>query len=251
MELIFKAGEWEAVLIPYEHERYNGRRRFCRFLMNEIGFRTIVKVDKVLGLENFPSEGPGIVMINHIAFVDPMMVLAKMPRLLVPLGKIEAWHYPIIGIFPRIWGAIPVHREGVDRQAIRMAKNVLEAGELILMAPEGTRNPNLQEPREGVAYLGVKTGAPVIPVAVTGTQGFPTIKPSRWMKPGTVIEVGRPFIFRPPSERLTREVLKQMMDETMYVLASMLPEDLRGVYSDLSNASTDMIEFVDLKARTT
>jgi len=244
MGLLVKEKGSKATIIGYNHQKFEWRRKLCRFLLHQIAFRFLAKIDRIEGLENVPAEGPGIVMINHIAFVDPLVVLANLPRNVVPLAKIEAFHYPVIGIFPKIWAAIPVMREGFDREAIKKALRVLEAGELLLMAPEGTRNPSLRDAREGVAYIGSKSGAPIIPVVVTGTEGFPSISPSRWRGEGAHIQVGSPFRFLPKSKRLNRQMLKQMTDESMYVLARMLPEERRGEYSDLSAATENMIEFL-------
>lgn len=230
--------------VSYNHRKYDLRRNFCQFLLRQIAFRILVRIESVEGVENLPPTGPGILMINHIAFVDPIVVLGVLPRNVVPLAKIEAFHYPVIGIFPHIWGAIPVRREEFDREAIRAALGVLQAGEIILLAPEGTRNPSLRQGREGVAYLGQRTGAPIIPVAVTGTQGYPSINPARWRRGGVNIRVGKPFQFKELKEKRTPGVLRKMTDEAMYVVSAMLPESLRGEYSDLSQATEETIEFV-------
>jgi len=227
----------------YDHTRLERRRWMLRWLLREIGFRFLVKFDRVDGLENFPLSGPAILMINHIAFVDPIVVLGVLPRNIVPMAKIEVYSYPIVGIFPRLWGVIPVRRGEVDREALRKALDVLAAGEVILVAPEGTRHPSLQRGKEGVAYLASRSGAPVIPVAVEGTVGFPALNPMRWRQPGTVVRLGRPFRFKDLGERPGREALRQMTDEALYVLASMLPEARRGVYGDLALATHEMIEF--------
>jgi len=242
MGLFVESKKRKAKMEAYNHQRLEWRRNLCRFLLHQIAFRFLVKIDRIEGIENVPKEGPGIVMINHIAFVDPLVVLANLPRNVVPLAKIEAFHYPVVGIFPKIWDAIPVLREGFDRQAIRKALTVLEAGELLLMAPEGTRNPCLRDAREGVAYLGSRSGAPIIPVVVTGTKGFPSMKPSRWKQSGALVQIGFPFRFRSDLKRPGREILKHMTDESMYILAKMLPAELRGEYSDLSQATTTWIE---------
>ena len=243
MGLLLESTRQKAKMETYNHQRLEWRRNLCRFLLHQIGFRFLAKIDTIDGSENVPLEGPGIVMINHIAFVDPIVVLANLPRNVVPLAKIEAFHYPVVGIFPKIWDAVPVLREGFDRDAIRKALSILDAGEMLLMAPEGTRNPSLRDAREGVAYLGSRSGAPIIPVVVTGTKGFPSIKPSRWKQSGALVQIGSPFRFRSDLKRPGREVLKQMTDESMYILARMLPEELRGEYSDLSKATTKLIEF--------
>jgi len=238
--------ERKSVIPPrYEHRRFEIRRRFLRFLIAEIGFRFLTKLEKVEGLENVPSQGPAILMINHIAFVDPIAVLHVLPRNIVPLAKIEVYEYPFIGIFPRMWGVIPVRREEVDRRAIQQALDVLRAGEMVLVAPEGTRHDELQDAKVGVAYLASRSGAPVVPVAIEGSTGFPCLRfKPRWRKPGITIRFGRPFRYRTDFQRAGRDQLRHMTDEAMYALAAILPENRRGAYADLSQATHESIEWV-------
>lgn len=230
----------------YNHQEFETRRRFLRFLIRWIGFTLLVKLDSVTGLENLPAEGPGILMINHIAFVDPIAVLHVIPRRnIIPMAKIEVYTYPLIGIFPRLWGVIPVRREEADRRAIQMAMDVLKAGEIILIAPESTRSPQLQEAKEGVAYIASRSGAPVIPVAIDDTPGYPAIRYSkRWSGPGAKIHFGPAFRFKPELKRPDRFMLRKMTDEAMYVLSALLPPHRRGLYSDLSKATQETIEFI-------
>lgn len=226
----------------YNHSAWNKRRKFLRFLLKSLAFTLLVKIDQVDGIENIPAEGPAIFLINHIAFVDPIVVLHVCPREIVPLAKVEVYDYPVVGIFPRIWGVIPVRREEVDRRAIQMALEVLRAGETILVAPEGTRNPELQRGKEGIAYLGSRSMAPIIPVAIQGTPGFPTLRfTRRWRESGVHIKFGKPFSFRPEFFRAGREDLRKMADEAMYNLASMLPPHLRGYYKDTTLTTQDTI----------
>lgn len=229
----------------YDHARWEFQRNILRFLIRTIGFTLLVKLEGFEGLENVPQTGAAILMINHIAFVDPIVVLHLVRRNIVPLAKVEVYDYPVIGIFPRIWGVIPVRREEVDRRAIRMALEVLRAGEIILVAPEATRGPQLKEGKEGVAYLASRSGAPVVPVAIKGTKGYPSTPFSkRWKGPGAYVRFGRPFRYKPELKRPGRDELRKMTDEAMYVLAGLLPEEQRGVYADLSKASQDTLEWI-------
>jgi 1-acyl-sn-glycerol-3-phosphate acyltransferase len=213
-------------------------------LIARIGFTLLAKLDRVDGLEHIPAQGPAIVMINHIAFVDPLAVMHVMPRNIVPLAKIEVYNYPLIGIFPRLWGVIPVRRAEVDRRALQQALEVLKAGEIVLVAPEGHRHAQLEDAKEGVAFLASRSGAPVIPAAIDGTPGFPALRTSaRWRGPGIVIRFGRPFRFQSSSTRPDRDQLRQMTDEAMYLLAALLPEYRRGMYADLSKATQDTISW--------
>jgi 1-acyl-sn-glycerol-3-phosphate acyltransferase len=226
----------------YFHARWEPIRRFLRFLMDQVGFRFLAKIDSVQGAENVPEKGPGILIYNHIAFIDPVAVMAAVKRNVVPMAKVEAVNIPFFGIFTRLWGAIFVRRGEADREALEKAVSVLESGELLLVAPEGTRSPALIEAHDGVAYLAARTGAPVIPVAVDGTEGFPSVSPKRWSLPGARIRFGRPFRFRTPRGRIPRQWLRQMTREAMYQLASLLPPARRGFYGDLSLATAETID---------
>ena len=229
----------------YRHSEWILRRKVCRFLLRVIGFSLLAKVDRVDGLENIPESGPAILMINHIAFIDPIVVLFVLPRDIVPLAKAEVYEYPVIGIFPKLWGVIPVHRDEFDRRAVQQVTNVLGAGEIVLVAPEGTRGPQLSQGKVGVAYLASRNGVPVIPVAIEGTVGFPAFRfSSRWRKPGAHITFGKPFRFDPDIRRPGREQLRVMTDEAMYILSEMLPEDQRGYYADVNAATRDTIVLV-------
>jgi 1-acyl-sn-glycerol-3-phosphate acyltransferase len=231
----------------YEHARYEPTRRVLRWLITHIGWRFLARIDgaRITGLEHLPASGPAILMINHIAFIDPIVVLGNLPRNIVPLAKVEVYRIPGWGIFPWLWNVIPVRREELDRRALERALAVLEAGEVILIAPEAHRHRAMARAREGIAYLGHKSGAPIIPVAVEGTPGYPTLLgPWNARKPGAYFRMGRPFRFKPVPGRLPRERLRQMTDEAVYVLATMLPEHRRGHYSDLSRATTETIEFL-------
>jgi len=177
--------------------------------------------------------------------IDPIVVLHVMPRNIVPLAKIEVYDYPVVGIFPRLWRVIPVRREEVDRRAVQQVQEVLRAGEVVLVAPEGTRGPSLSQGKEGIAYLAARSNALVVPVAIEGTVGFPALRFTHaWKQPGAVVKFGRPFRYRGGINYRDRGNLRQMTDEAMYILAAMLPERRRGLYADLSQASKDTIELL-------
>src|SRR5574337_194612 len=157
----------------YDHARHEPMRRVLRWMITNIGWRFLARIDTahISGLENLPTTGPAILMINHIAFIDPVIVLGNLPRNIVPMAKVEVYRIPGWGLFTRWWDVIPVHREELDRRALERALAVLAAGEVILIAPEATRHPALTQGKEGIAYLAHKTGAPIIPVAVANTPG--------------------------------------------------------------------------------
>jgi len=228
----------------YDHRRMERRRNAYRWILRRVLFPLAVKIDRVDGVENLPVQGAAMLMINHIAFIDPVAVLAVMPRNVVPMAKIEVYDIPVMGWAPRLWQVIPVRRGEFDREALRKALAVLAAGEVLLVAPEGTRSPALIEAREGIAYMAHRSGCPIVPVAVEGTEGFPAPWLAKaWRGSGAQIRLGTPFRFRPLGRTPDRDELRQMTDEAMYVLAAMLPEARRGHYQDLSQATRTTLEF--------
>ena len=231
----------------YSHARHEPVRRVLRWAITNIAWRVFARIDQthITGLENLPTTGPAILMINHIAFIDPIVVLGNLPRNIVPLAKAEVYRVPIWGIFPKLWDVIPVHREELDRRALERARDVLAAGEVILIAPEATRHPALGQAKEGIAYLAHKSGAPIVPVAIENSTGYPTLLgPWNAKQPGAYFRLGRPFRFKPIVGRLPRERLRQMTDEAMYQLAAMLPEHRRGHYADVAKATQETIELL-------
>jgi len=140
----------------YNHKRLEFQRRVLRFLIRHIGFNLLARLDHVEGLENVPAEGAAILMINHIAFVDPIVVLHLVPRNIVPMAKVEVYTYPVVGIFPRIWGVIPVRREEVDRRAIQMALDVLNASRSAWSKAYRARRPAPGDSQTGLAPSATK-----------------------------------------------------------------------------------------------
>lgn len=198
----------------------------------------------VEGVENVPSDGPTIVMINHINFLDPFVVVASMPREVTAMSKIELFSIPFWGWIFKLYGAIPVRRGEADRRALKEALNVLKTDTILLIAPEGTRSPHraLQEAHSGLAYIGYRGQAAIVPVAITGTPDFSrNIK--RLRRTRVNLRVGKPFYLETDGNRLQRETMSTMSDEAMYQLAALLPPEHRGIYADLDQATENHLGF--------
>jgi len=224
---------------------YERNRRVIRRFLGPPYARLLVKIDRADNLENVPSEGPVIVYYNHFSFADPLTIMYVLRRDIVPMAKIEVYDYPIIGILPKLWCVVPVRRGEADRQAIRASLEVLSAGEMLLIAPEGTRGSTLRRGLEGMAYLACRSGAVMVPAAIRHAEGFPTPRfKKRWQGPGIRIRFGRPFRYLPELKRAKSAQLRKMTDEAMYLLAAMLPEEKRGEYADLSQATQETFVWV-------
>jgi 1-acyl-sn-glycerol-3-phosphate acyltransferase len=138
-----------------------------------------------------------------------------------------------------------VKRGAVDRVALRRAQELLSAGQHTLMiAPEGRRSGSgaLQAGHNGLAFIAIRSHAWIVPIAVTGVQSFWRNVFSLRKTPVTV-RIGRGFRFIDNGDKIDRNTMQMMTQEAMYQLAALLPEDHRGAYADLGQATTDHLEF--------
>ncbi len=191
-------------------------------------------------LARIPHHGPLLIVANHVNFLDvPIFYTHLIPRAVTGFAKLETWKNPAIGILFTLGGAIPIRRGEVDRTAIGRAKEILQSGKILAIAPEGTRSGDgcLQKARTGVSVLALDSGAPVIPVAYYGGEKFRS-NISRLARTDFYFRVGAPFQVRMEGGKLTREVREQITAEIMYRLAALLPAEYRGYYSDLSKATS-------------
>jgi cytidylate kinase len=196
------------------------------------------------GLERLPSEGPLLLAYNHIHLIDPLVLVAWVPRYAVAIAKAEILGWPIIGPLVGLYPTIPIHRGELDMAAVRQSMAVLDAGHALIIAPEGTRSrtAQLQEAKQGIVLLAQQNDTLVLPVAVTGTTGFASSL-RRFRRVRVHYRFGRPFRFRWPDGKVRREVMQQMADEVMYEISRLLPEHMRGAYADLDAATTDCLRF--------
>ena len=226
---------------------YDKRRRILHPLLRAV-IPSFCKVE-VEGLANVPRRGKTCLMINHVSYLDPIVVTTSIPfRHTVSLSKIENFHIPGVGWFLRQWGHYPIHRGQYDRKALMQTIELLKSGQLILMAPEGTRHPDgLQQAKDGIAYVATKADAVIVPAAICGAEDWRRRLKSLRRAYAKVV-FGKPFRFRRDGQgRIPRDQLSGMITEAMHQLALTIPDDyayLRGYYSDIENASCDHLEFV-------
>ncbi len=124
------------------------------------------------GLEHIPPTGPVLLAANHCSFLDPPLIALAIPRQITFLAKEELFSVPILSWWIRWMGTYPVSRGEGDLKAIRTVMRLMENHKALLIFPEGTRSldGNLQPLENGLAWLALKTGAPVVPVYVEGTH---------------------------------------------------------------------------------
>ena len=189
---------------------------------------------RVYGRENIPLKGPLIVAANHLNLADPPLLSASIPRRIVFMVKHEFYHSVRGARFIRAFGAFPVHRGEMDREALRQAMRVLEQGLVLGMFPEGTRSPNaqLQQAHLGTALIALRSGAPILPVGINGTEKVKGVKEVVFGHPHITVTIGQPFFLPTNEDKVNSAQLKELTDLIMSRIAELLPESYRGVYGD-------------------
>ncbi|MBN1265176.1 MAG: 1-acyl-sn-glycerol-3-phosphate acyltransferase [Anaerolineales bacterium] len=206
---------------------------------------TVCKVN-TSQLNRVPMQGPLIMACNHVNFLEaPILYTRLQPRPVTGFSKIESWDKWWMAKLFDLWDIIPIKRFTADSQAIRRGLAALEQNVFLAVAPEGTRSGNgvMQQAYPGVVLMALHSGAPIQPVAFHGAENFwDNMKKLR--RTEFNIEVGRPFYVKPNSEKPDRNVRARILDEIMYQIAALLPEQYRGVYTDLSKATDTYLEFL-------
>jgi 1-acyl-sn-glycerol-3-phosphate acyltransferase len=196
-------------------------------------------------LAHVPERGPFIIVANHTNFLEvPVLYTHLQPRPVTGFAKAEAWDNPALRLLADLWGAIPLQRGEADMTAFRQALQALEAGRILAVAPEGTRSGHgrLQKGRPGIAFLALRSGAPLLPMVYYGGELF-WDNLSRLRRTDFHIVVGQPFYLDAGGSKVTRPMRQQMADEVMYQMARLLPPAYRGVYSDVTAATEKYLRF--------
>lgn len=208
----------------------NFLKRLIRFVFN------LIAEVEVTGRENVPESGAFVLATNHIGIIDIVMFHYVFDRfdMFIPVG--EKWEKNrFIRFLGKNLNFLFVDRFNPDLKALRKMIALMEGGNALVIAPEGTRSRtgSLIEGKPGVAYLAARSGFPVVPVAITGTEDkviLGNIK--RLRKSKITLTGGTPFIIPPLPRENRDEALKTALDEIMCRIAALLPERYRGVYAD-------------------
>ena len=208
--------------------------------------RLLCRIDDAQ-LARVPERGPLIIAINHVNFLEaPIFYTHLHPRPVTGFVKAENLEHPFFGpLLFSLWGGIPIRRGEADIAAFRQALAALEEGRILALAPEGTRSGHgrLQRAHPGVAFLALRSSAPVLPIVCHGGESFWDNLP-RLRRTDFHIVVGQPFHLDADGSKVTRQVRQQMADEVMYQIATLLPPPYRGVYSDLAATTETYLRFL-------
>jgi 1-acyl-sn-glycerol-3-phosphate acyltransferase len=188
---------------------------------------------EVKGQENVPAQGPMVIVCNHLHIADPPIVAASIKLKSVIMAKEELWHHNWSRFWVENFGAFPVRRGGIDREAIRQAEHWLKQGVSLIMFPEGTRSNNaqLQQAFPGAALIALRTSVPILPLSITGTDKLRDLIWCFWHRPRITVTIGQPFNPPSPDGKLMRDQRNQLTNEIMGRIARLLPPEYRGAYA--------------------
>jgi len=185
-------------------------------------------------MTSFPSEGPLLVVCNHLSNIDPWIFGGFGPGTLYCMSKRELFNNPVVAWILAGCNCFPIDRGTADRRALRTALDVLSRRGRLLIFLEGTRSatPGMRRAEAGVGFLARRSGASILPVGVWGTEAalprghrFPRRVPIR-LRIGPAFELPE----RVPGERRDDQAVADLIASR---IAELLPPDYRGVYASL------------------
>lgn len=190
------------------------------------------------GVENVPRTGALLVCPNHTSTVDPPLVPAFTPRNdLWSMAKSEYFRNPWVAWLFRWYQSFPVVRHSADRTALRRALELLRDGHALLIYPEGTRTPAgiLVKPEPGAGFIAQKANCLVLPVALAGTREVMPKGAKLPRRTPASMTIGKPFRVETKRADGTKVSHQDASDAIMLRIAELLPEHLRGEFSDLES----------------
>ena len=187
---------------------------------------------KVEGREAVPPKGPLIVISNHLSNADPPLLAAAIGRQLHFVGKRSLFSNPVSAYFLRSVGVHPAARDGADIEALRWNLDLLKNDGVMALFPEGTRGRGLGMIRghPGAAYIAARSQAPILPVAITGTENVPGYWRIAFPMTSIKVTFGEPFSLPIIEGKLSRPILENLSDMMMSRVAALLPPSYRGYY---------------------
>ena len=207
---------------------YRTLRSIVRFIMRLIAD---IELD---GMEKLPA-GNVIVAANHLGRLDTAVILCVLDREDIIMAIAEKYKdHPLFGRIGRAVDAIWLNRFEADFSALRQILERMKQGGLFVIAPEGTRSKTeaMQKGKMGAAFLASKSGYPVLPVAVTGTEDRLILQNlKRFRRSKITVKAGDLFYIEIPKGKGREEAMQEATDEIMCRIGAKLPEKYRGVYA--------------------
>ena len=197
---------------------------------------------KVIGQENVPTEGPLLIVSNHMSNIDPPLVAASVLRRVNFIAK-RGIFKPGIRWFLEAYGAFPLNtdEEGNDIQAMLWMRQLLRQNKSVVIFPESHRNPyvGMQKAALGIAFLASKTQTKILPVGLTGTERLGPLWRVMFPTGDLSVTIGTPFTLPDIKGKLDHQQLASMTGHVMGRIADLLPKEYHGVYSPTQGDSAE------------
>ncbi|HLO13506.1 MAG TPA: lysophospholipid acyltransferase family protein [Anaerolineales bacterium] len=209
--------------------KYRTLRSIVRFFM-----KLIAEIE-IHGMEKLP-EGNVIIAANHLGRLDTAVLLCVLDRedIIMPIAE-KYKNHPLYGAIGRAVNAVWLNRFEADYSALRQILDRMKQGGLLVIAPEGTRSKTeaLQPAKMGVAFLASKSGYPVLPVALTGTEDRAVIAKLKHFRRSRITATAADLLYvQLPVGKAREEAMRQATDEIMCRIAALLPPKYRGIYAN-------------------
>ncbi len=209
-------------------------RTFLRWLIRSI-VNLVAKVE-IHGYENVPQSGAFVIATNHLGILDAAMLYYALDRWDVFIMVAEKWEKnPLFKYLSNYFNLIFIDRFNPDLKALRRVISLMQADNILVIAPEGTRSRvgAMNEGKPGVSYLAAKLNRPILPVGLAGTEDKIVADNLKHLhRSHIVIRTGKPFVLPPLPVKDRDAILKQFTEEIMCQIATLIPEKNRGVYAN-------------------
>jgi 1-acyl-sn-glycerol-3-phosphate acyltransferase len=209
-------------------------RDLLRWLLRRL-IDLIARVE-IHGYENVPQTGAFIIATNHLGMIDSLLLFYSLDRWDVFIPVAEKWEQnPFLRWLGKYLNFIFIDRFNPDLKAMRKMIALMERGDILVIAPEGTRSRvgSMIEGKPGVSYLAAKLQRSIVPIGLAGTEDKAVFgNLPRFRRSTIVINAGKPFSLPPFAAKDRDAALRQDTDEIMCRIAALIPEKYRGVYAN-------------------
>jgi 1-acyl-sn-glycerol-3-phosphate acyltransferase len=209
-------------------------RNLIRWLLRRL-IDLIARVE-IRGYENIPTSGAYVIATNHLGMLDATMLFYSIDRWDVFVPTAEKWEeIPFLKWLGKYLNLVFIDRFNPDLKAMRKIITLMEQGNILVMAPEGTRSRAgaMAEGKPGVSYLAAKLRRPIVPVGLAGTEDRGVLDNLKHFRRSHItLTAGKPFTLPPLPTKDRDAALKQDTDEIMCRIAALIPPKYRGVYAD-------------------
>ena len=210
------------------------------------GILTVLcKIDCADYIEKLSKNKPMLIVMNHINFLEvPALVAYSYPLNVTGVAKTETWNNPLLSFLFNSYNAIPIDRRGAFHDVFEQVRHAIDNGSFVCIFPEGTRSKNgvLKKGKAGIIPLAIDTGAPILPVVHYGGERIWN-NMKKFKRTPFCFKAGNPFKinFEGRPDRETRE---EILSEIMGQMARLLPQEMRGIYSDHTDCECKHLEFI-------